>query len=161
MSPLLRIREAQVELAERIREFVRSKKESWQKVPIVALMADGRTGYRDQYRFAYESGYWNLGGYASAVDLATGELITLHGVVGTMNPTLSSDDHVIQYAANLDDLDAESILATLREEAEKSHSERYDVDEQIAWRAGIRTRYGVGAPYSGECRVLPKRDVIF
>ena len=127
----------------------------------MALEADGRTGYLDQLSRAYQKGYWALessvgnGGYQVYVDLATGELVDADSVSGTtfyieggevylsakdegIERSLASDEEVIVLAFHLNELDAQSTVQGLEEEARKPYASCYDSEEQEVKREGTR-----------------------
>jgi hypothetical protein len=75
------LKEGRDGLEEKIRDYCRSQKELWRRVPYLALQANsiGRY-YHAQYALAYESGLWRVGkaDYPSGqifVDLESGELV--------------------------------------------------------------------------------------
>ena len=130
---------------EDIRNYTTSQKELWQKVPLLALEADGRTGFKDNYSRAYNHGFWALEGsinngyYSVYVDLATGDLI---------NPYSSSDqafepageERVLKLALNLNELDAQRIVTNLEEKAQQSYSSHYNPDKHEEWRNETRAK---------------------
>jgi|APHM01.1.fsa_nt_gi hypothetical protein len=68
------------QLVENIREYSENRKKEWQKLPYLALKADGGTGWSNQYKTAYLHGFWWLEVYnhnghkAAKVDLETGKI---------------------------------------------------------------------------------------
>ena len=64
-----------------IRDYARSQKDLWQKLPYLDLQATGRGGFGDSP--CYREGYWiiqssqmhSIGGYSVIVDCETGELV--------------------------------------------------------------------------------------
>ncbi len=117
-----------------IHDYSRSQKELWQRIPLLALEADGRTGFSDNYSRAYHNGFWALEGsvssghYSVYVDLATGELVDAYSASrsfsvcdidvpkdSTLKPARNVE--VLNLAFNLDELDAQKIVASLEEQA--------------------------------------------
>ncbi len=80
MKPLEIVTGAE-KIVEFVRDYSRSQKEFWQRIPLLALEADGRDGFYDNYYRAYRQGFWALqssvsrGYYSVYVDLSTGELV--------------------------------------------------------------------------------------
>jgi hypothetical protein len=76
-------------LANKIRDYCQSQKELWNKIPWLALQANGRGGYCDEYSRNYRLGIIALGSGSSGgcynyfIDLATGGLVGRNGL-GTM-----------------------------------------------------------------------------
>jgi len=68
-------------LVKDICDYSISQKNLWRRVPYLALEADGRTGFGDNYSRAYNGGFWALdgsivnGGYEVYVHLTTGNLV--------------------------------------------------------------------------------------
>ena len=158
-DPKKAIVSATAALAENIRTYARSQKELWQLVPWLALEADGRSGYLDNYSRAYHLGVWALrascsgGSYSVYVDLATGELIragTFHWDQGKLMP--ASDDEILMPAANIEELDAASIVKELQKESKKAIAKFYDPDKQAAWRKETRREHGLKPVYTAAQR---------
>jgi hypothetical protein len=123
------------ELVDSIRELSRSQSEIWKRVPFLALQADGRTGYSDQYSRAYGQGYWAIessvrsGSYRVYVDLETGELVS------AFDPRIKArDEDVLMIAMNLDQIDGASIVKELKKEGTEPVSPYYNVRKQEKWR---------------------------
>jgi len=67
-------------LAEQVREFSRDQLDTWKRVPMFAVRAQGISGYNTKYQAAYRDGLWLLntvahGHYANAIDLDNGEIV--------------------------------------------------------------------------------------
>jgi hypothetical protein len=133
---LAKIRSGRKELVADIREYARSQKEDWRRVPWLALQADGRGGYSDTYQYAYRYGFWLVGSSntSPAVDCATGELVGL--TVGCATLSLS-DWNVVGLSGDLDKLNAAKIVRDLercaRRKARAPDGKR-DLDERARWR---------------------------
>ena len=155
MSPLETIVAAE-KVVKDMRDYSRSQKELWQRIPLLALEADGRTGFSDNYSRAYRSGFWALdesvsgGDYLVYVDLATGELVDAYSASSSISVcdvdvpkdsalTPAREEEVLKLALNLDGLDAQQIVTSLEEEARAPYSSYYDLKEQEAWRTETRT----------------------
>lgn len=116
-------------LLDKIRTQCRAQREHWQQVPLLALQANGRSGYSDRLSMAYNNGYWLLeasirdGYYRAAVDCATGE------IVNPANPPKpAADAEVLRVAASLSQLDAALVCAHLRQRARGPISAGYPAD---------------------------------
>jgi len=135
----LKLAQLREELVESVREYTRSQKDLWARIPYLALKADGRTGYSDAYLRAYETGYWAIesgrinGYYGVLVDCATGELINPGN---TGNP--ASDDTVLPLASHLNELDAAEIIAELRREGKKPVLIHSSPEKQKEWRREMK-----------------------
>jgi len=130
------------ELVKSIRELSRSQKGVWQKVPFMALQADGRTGFSDQYSRAYHQGYWAVtstvrgGSYSVYVDLETGELVS------AFDPRKEArDEDVLMIASNLNQLDAVSLVNKLSIDAKQPVGHYYNAQEQEKWRQETLKEY--------------------
>ena len=124
---------------EDIRNYSTSQKELWQKVPLLALEADGRMGFKDTYARAYNQGFWALEGsvnngyYSVYVDLATGDLINFYASLNQVFEP-AGEGSVLKLALNLNELDAKRIVTNLEEEAKKPYSSHYNPDKHEEWR---------------------------
>jgi len=147
------------ELAKEIRSFSKSQKEFWQLVPDLALEADGRSGYSDNFSRAYHNGVWAVDsskdntGYNVYVDLATGELISawaFHDKKELSRP--APDKYIIRI--NPEDLDAGKLVAWLRKWAREEVS-RYltnSAEEIAEWRQEIRRGTGLKEVFTQDQR---------
>ncbi len=124
-------------LAVKIREYVRLQLKSWQRVPWLALQADGRGGYSDDYGKAYKYGLWPIlcgkGGGTFFIDCMTGEIVHNVGEV-------ASDDGVISYSVDLDLLDAAKIIARLEKQmrdGDPGHFTKSELDKRASWRESL------------------------
>ncbi len=107
-----------LELVQQVREGAEQQKALWQKVPYLALQADGRTGYSDNYCRAYHQGYWAVegsqvsGSYTIYVDLETGVLVNAY------DPRQKArDNDILRIAFGLHELDAADIIAGIQAHA--------------------------------------------
>lgn len=148
------------QVAEEIRRYSREQCGRWRRVPALALEADGRQGYSDQYRMAYSHGFWGIGGMY--VDLLSGELVCFRGF-GESVPNPADDATVIALADNLAVLDAKALITRLNVESRKPTLERYDRKQQAEWRAKIRrSHHDLGDLYEERNRTsYPRFDVMF
>lgn len=127
------INRSAVELIEKIRDVSRSQKDLWQMVPFLALQANGRSGYSDQYMRAYQSGYWAVvsslrdGYYHVFIDLETGDLVEWYGTVQKKAP----DNSVLIIAVNINELDAAKIIDELRAKTKEPIHETYNAKDII------------------------------
>ena len=107
-------------VVEEIRDYSKSQIKLWQRIPLLALEADGRTGFRGNYSKAYHNGFWALDGsfsdghYLVYVDLSNGELVDEY----VLKPARNKE--VLQLVFNLEELDAQKIVTSL-EKNPKNH----------------------------------------
>jgi hypothetical protein len=107
-----------------LQEYSQSQRKDWQKVPYLALEADGRRGYLDTYAIAYEDGLWIIDRKkTTGVDLRTGT------IVGTWNGFRPVKDGEL-WNISPKALDAHATVQSLREEAAQEHASYYS-SEQI------------------------------
>lgn len=125
-------------LVENIREFSRQQKNIWQKVPYLALQADGRWGYSDQYSRAYQCGYWALdaslehGSYTVFVDLESGELLNPFNL-----KEAAFAENILELAMHADQIDASLIVEDLEKRSKLRYLSCYDPKKQEKWRKGL------------------------
>lgn len=105
-----------------IRNYTEAQKEFWQKVPWLALQADGRTGHLDHWSIAYSNGLWCISpsgqNYTEFVDCATGKLVD-----GQLKEL--AEGRLLPLASRLQVLDAEVVIEHLRKEAQKQRPSYY------------------------------------
>lgn len=142
-------------LIEHIRAFSRRQAALWQRVPYLALEADGRTGFNDNHSRAYRQGVWAVdscvnGNYTIYVDLATGELIDPFAFheKGEIKP--ASDAGVLTLATKLAELDAFAVVQRLEERAREPVASYYDRATQQRWREETRREYKLTAIYDAK-----------
>jgi hypothetical protein len=121
------IRLKKIELAGAIKEYVKSQLNLWQKVPYLALQAEGRGGFNEDYQRAYEDGYWSIDDPNGStryclVDCETGELVFVEGK-RTKRITKLDPDQII--SINLEHLDAAKVVKDLREQSKWENSDRF------------------------------------
>ena len=130
------IEAARKELAEKLREYVRSQKEEWRRVPYLALKAV--TGGFDDYTIVYRKLLWPLepvsyGLNIYFVDCAEGSLVR-----ESLNPL--SDAEVAIVASNLAQFDASRVLHRLAVEAVVDiPPERRSEEQQLVILSRYRT----------------------
>lgn len=130
------------DLVKMIRKISEEQIDLWQQIPYLALQADGRTGYSDNYARAYHYGYWaiqssvNSGYYTVYVCLENGVLVNPRK--GTKPDFPASDEDVLRIAMHMAELNASRIIKDLKAQAltpipsyykDKDRTER---DERIA-----------------------------
>lgn len=75
-----KLQQLQTDYIKGLVEFSHSQKKFWKKLPYLALMADGRSGYNDNNVICYRYGFWRVGyqpgksNYSYRVDCATGDI---------------------------------------------------------------------------------------
>ncbi len=116
------------ELVQQLREYTGAQQDVWQRIPALALEADGRTGFSDQYSKAYHTGLWCIDPNQRTVNvnLSTGEL-------------LATDAQTILFALQPEKLDARKIVTSLEEKAKAPYGSYYNPEEQEQWRARERS----------------------
>lgn len=144
-----KIQQLKNDLVDKIKEYSRSQQKQWQQVPYLALQADGRSGFNDNYSRVYYTGYWAMessvhnGDYHVYVDLATGNLVNAYHASSSVcifdadipkesKQILADDDEIIALA--LDDLNARQLVQMLRQQAQMPYPSYYKPEEQEAWR---------------------------
>ena len=132
------------DLVNSIRELSKSQKDTWQQVPFLALQADGRTGFSDQYSRAYCQGYWAVastvrsGSYSVYVDLETGELVS------AFDPRKQArDEDILMIAPNLNQIDAVSLVIELAKDPERPVGSYYNAQKQEKWRQETLKEYNL------------------
>ena len=145
-----KIEDIRKDLVEMIREHSRSQKELWRQVPYLALEADGRDGYSDNYSRAYHTGYWAIdagvvrGHYTVYVDLENGDLVDPYS---PDEPAWDGD--VLRLANSVKELNAKKILKELKEEAqEPTHAAIEHPPKR--WRKRLRKELGLKKLYTRE-----------
>lgn len=131
-------------LVDKIRQYSRSQKELWQRIPLLALEADGRTGFSVKYAGVWRQGYWSLessdepmNGYRVSVDLDDGELIDPFFLsINKKRPAL--EGKIIQMGFSITELDASSIINLLKQEALEPYEKNFKPEVQDAWREKVR-----------------------
>lgn len=143
-SPEKDIAEKAEAVAEEIREYSRKQKEFWIQVPYLALQADGRSGYSDQYARAYRSGYWALqssvghGVYDLMVDLESGEIVSSGQLAFP-----AKSQRILYLSFSLEELNAKKIVDDLRLAAKDPHASYYKPAEQEKWRKELCGLFGL------------------
>lgn len=143
-----------------IREFARSQVETWRRVPYLALEADGRSGFSDNYARAYRQGVWAVeasvrdGSYTVYVDLATGDLVNPFSFHEQARCVDAYDSHVLALATSIDQLDAEALVVSLEAAARKPVASYYDPQAQRRWRVTTRSELKLAPLYDPAHRVI-------
>ncbi len=129
-----------------IKDYSISQKENWQKIPYLALMADGRTGYGSYHSTAYYHGYWTIFTDPKFfVDLANGELVDLGW---NFNESEEADDQkILDPDFSISYLDTKEIIKDLKEQSLCSYSNCYDPKKQEQWRNKIISLLDLKKPY--------------
>ena len=151
-----------------IRTRVRRQKRLWQRIPLLALMADGRPEHIEQYARAYRLGCWALPGrtrdgyFRVYVDLATGELVNpieFHENGGQPRPV---PNRVIRrLKAILAVLDAREIIRGLQRAARHEPLDPADRKRGERWRSRLRQRLKLQKMFTSYQRQpvpLPSQD---
>lgn len=101
-----------------LRQFCRDQKTLWQQVPWMALQADGRTGWSEDFARAYRDGFWTINRIhvhsylVGFVDLATGELVGIRPGKSLTTATALDDEFVLQTTIN--DIDAAQVIGQIQ-----------------------------------------------
>ncbi|MDO8571836.1 MAG: hypothetical protein Q7R79_04110 [bacterium] len=155
---LTSIHECIEQLVEAIREYSRSQKRLWQRIPLLALKANGITGFSDQLSRSYHQGAWALkssaesGRYTIYVDLATGELIDAHLFHHKKECVPARISDILRIAAHLEELDAQSIIRQLNGQTLEPYPSYYKADTQDAWRKGTQNELKLQSLFTAEQR---------
>lgn len=138
-----------------IRNYSRAQKEYWQRVPLLALKAYGKYGFRDCYVTAYQNGFWPLetgsrdGMNSIVVDLASGELVDAFSAsFPKQGYERASESDVINLAFNLYELDAKDLVSSLEKEVSMPHKSNAELQEQEAWKERTRLELGLEKIYT-------------
>lgn len=146
LSFLMVIIEDRKGIAEEIRKAVAIQKDLWQKIPWLALEADGRIGFSSKYACAYERGYLQLeaskinGRYRVYLDLDTGELFDAFFIACGIN-VLASDENVVNLLRNGYELNATETIKNLEQEAKKLQI--LFLKNPKGWREEKRRKFGI------------------
>lgn len=142
-----------------VREWCESQAELWQRVPNLALEADGRSGYLDDYSYCYHYGFWRIwessprGQYLlCSVDCATGVLANDSASFRQGSLVVARDRDVLHLLDRLDEIDAELVIARLEENIATPQSE-FIARSNPDWpnkQEGLRQQVGLGydRPYT-------------
>lgn len=117
---------AVADLVSIVREHSQSQREQWQRIPYLALQADGRSGYSDNLRRAYVNKMWALG---CSTDTCGYHVIPTGG-----KPRQATVEQVLVVAAHPEEIDAQRIIRWLEEEARRPYPSYYEPEKQEAWR---------------------------
>jgi len=124
-------------IIQEIRDYVRDQKDLWAQIPYLALQANGRTGFSDNFSRAHDLGYWAIkasvrnGYYEIYIDCAIGELVDPRDPAKAIG-----DSEVLMLLSDLSQLDASEIIEKLRREAGepvKCYSEKDQAEHEL-WR---------------------------
>jgi hypothetical protein len=139
-----------------IRKFSEIQKNNWVRIPYLALQADGRSGYSDMYRRAYEQGYWAVetsvkgGSYTIYVDLETGNL------VNAFDPQKPANgDDVLLLAHHLEQINSQEIVDALTVASQKPEWRDYKPEDQKKWREETQKEFNL-KPYRYKRKIPPK-----
>ncbi|TXI87851.1 MAG: hypothetical protein E6Q36_06770 [Chryseobacterium sp.] len=113
-----------------VREWCESQAELWQRVPNLALEANGRSGYLDDYSYCYSYGFWRIWDssprgqyYLCSVDCATGVIAYDAESFRQARLVVARDRDVLHLLDRLDEIDAELVIARLEEHIATPQSE--------------------------------------
>ena len=147
-------------LALGIRDYVKSQVDTWKLVPHLALEADGRSGFSDNYARAYRQGVWAIeasvrnGSYTVYVDLASGELVNPFAFHEQGRVVAAYDSDVLQLATRRDQIDASMLVADLKKAAKRPVASYYDTVQQVRWREETRAALKITPVYDPSHRVI-------
>lgn len=123
------------ELIEKIKSYSRSQKEEWQKVPYLALEADGRGGYSGQLSAAYELGIWMIdywychGDNPLAIDCTNGEIIRFYTCENELILSKASDKDILGLAYELGyditQIETKKVIKDLKNQAKEKEGDPY------------------------------------
>lgn len=108
MASLKQISQKQKEIVTLTKKYCIQQKPLWQQVPYLALQAQGRGGFSEDYGFTYSRGYHKIG--SIYVDCATGNLM-----MDSMGKFVKALPHLIyNLADSLDIYNARCVIAELK-----------------------------------------------
>lgn len=153
MTELCEVTAARQQLIESICDYSTSQVDTWRRVPLLALQADGRDGGMGHYHSAYTSGMWKL--YIPEdrlrhvyVNCGTGGLnFFCHGDT-TYQPL--REYRIVLLANHLEHLNAERVVASLKEWIDKplpSWISQEQAAERESQRVEIQRRLNLGEIY--------------
>lgn len=133
----------------------------WRQVPLLALQADGRSGYLDKYSYAYNYGYWELSrGTNVCVDLETGELMDSHSALPSERsnkpPVPAYANEVLKVLGDPEQLDATVVIKDLKRKIKEPTFEHYNEEEIRQWRERIIAKNGLTPMFSRRKVVTPE-----
>jgi len=141
----------QHELAEAVREYSRSQAELWKQLPWWTLQAQGRvSGWGPGYEYSFGihilESLDTHGHHIGGVDLETGEIIYIPDSSTNIRP-ITDDTQILEI--DLEELEAEPVLAMHKEEAGQRTASYYNYEDQEDRRQELARRYGLseGEPY--------------
>ena len=133
-------------IVQKINEYSVSQKVFWQRIPYLALEADGRTGFDENLNRAYSEGRWVIEGssqhgyYRIMVDLATGKLVNPFKPIDS-----APKDVILGISSYLDQLDAKAIVERLETKSRKPCGSYYSEKEhEITDRRREQLRESLG-----------------
>ena len=140
-------------LVQWIRDYSTSQKSLWRKIPYLALEADGRTGYNDNYGRAYSSGLWHIG-YSMYVDLESGNLVDSYAASRSFsigdydcekesNLISANSENVLQLVYQIEVLNTSLLVNQLAEEGKKKYLAIYNPKEVEKWRDQKREEFSI------------------
>lgn len=108
-------------LAKGAREYVRSQRGIWRKIPRLALLSDGHAGWNDYLKTMYTEGYLQIGRNSGIViDLLNGELVDAstiricRGPSKDKRPRLATDKNIAMAVVLFpDDFSALNVVKSL------------------------------------------------
>lgn len=120
----------QINLARKINEYCKSQVDDWRRVPYLALMTDGITGWNGTYATAYDMGVWRLEsgqkyGYYLTIDLSTGELCNFNRKLDFSNMYDVRDICKLE----ADELDAKRICDSLEKQSKEEYRSYTNIDK--------------------------------
>jgi hypothetical protein len=139
-------------LIEAIGKLSKSQKELWQKLPYLALEADGHNGYSPDLADIYRNGIWPVKSSIVThswsyvcVDCATGELISGNAfrAHGTIEPP--DGGAVLRILSHLEELNAQHVIDDLvRYGTQRTWGDQGTEEEQDEWRESVRKDLKLG-----------------
>jgi hypothetical protein len=143
------IQEQRDQLIATIRARSLEQKALWQRIPYLALQADGIGGFSDGLKVAYRSGYWRLppsevgGHYRAFVDLATGEVVNPYKLEEP-----AWDDAILSIAKEPDSIEAQAIIDQLEAQAKGTSVASLSLSELKVWRKNLIAELGLEKIYT-------------
>lgn len=143
-----RVENSLKEISKEVRIYFKKQKDDLQKIPWLALQANGRGGYSSTNQWAYELGLWKIN-YSIVVDLESGDLLCSSWNGEKID--LAQDLDLYLLAPSLRGHYAKGIINDLKRQLEYEDNEFYQTewspfDRSITvneWRESLAKEYGL------------------
>lgn len=137
------IREMKLRAVDHIRDYIESQKDSWQKIPYLALLAYKSSriyvGHTDPCKIAYTKGLWKIQERVY-INCEDGE------IVNHLNKKLSYNASLILLEIGIEEFNAQKIIKKLKKQVNLSNDKVFTVDEYAdpkKFRKAMIKKYGL------------------